>query len=191
MLHCDPWWNPGCIQKPSGHGACGCHRNCNGGPCFIKWLQGMTKCTWASGVKDVRSGFDLFAVPPVEEIYLFILMETNCSEQGCRVCLPKSLPLSWTWPGLSLPLNVATLDKFMKKQTAARGFLPTVCTVYTVFGEKPGTLCKTPAICLCLSITLFVFSTEYKESNCFCSAAMHLFSHYLYCCRERMFWEEK
>lgn len=123
-------------------------------------------------------------------IYLF-LIETNCSEQGCHVCLPKSVSLSWPRPGLSLPLNVATLDRFMKMQTAARGFLPTVCTVYTVFGEKPGTLCNTPAICLCLSITLFVFSAEYKESNCFCSAAMHLFSHYLYCCRERTFWKEK
>ena len=37
--------------------------------CFIKWLQGMTKRTWASGMKDIRSGFDLFTEPPVEVIF--------------------------------------------------------------------------------------------------------------------------
>lgn len=39
--------------------------------CFIKWLQGKTKCTWASGMKDVRSGFDLFTKPLVKEIFFF------------------------------------------------------------------------------------------------------------------------
>lgn len=39
--------------------------------CFIKWLQGMAKRMWASGMKDVRSGFDLFAEPPVEVIFFF------------------------------------------------------------------------------------------------------------------------
>lgn len=73
-LHCDPRWNLGCIQKPYGHGTCGCHGNRNTqrlqrSLCFIKWLQGMTKRTWASGMKDVRSGFDLFTEPSVEAIF--------------------------------------------------------------------------------------------------------------------------
>lgn len=51
MLHCDP--RRGCVQKPRSHGTCGCHGNCNTqrlqrSLCFIKWLQGMAKRTWAS-----------------------------------------------------------------------------------------------------------------------------------------------
>lgn len=66
------------------------------------------------------------------------LMETNCSEQGCCVFLPKSLSLSRTLPGLSWPPSAAILDKFMKKQMAATGFLPTVFSLYTAFGWNLG-----------------------------------------------------
>lgn len=41
-------------------------KGCREAFCFIKWLQGMTKRTWASGMKDVRSRFDLFTERPVE-----------------------------------------------------------------------------------------------------------------------------
>lgn len=83
-------------------------------------------------MKDVRSGFDLFTACPVEVI--FLKMETNCSEQGRCVFLPKSQSFSWTQPELSLPPNAAILDKFMKKQMAALSILPAVFSLCTVFG---------------------------------------------------------
>lgn len=118
-------------------------KGCRRSLCFIKWLQGMTKRTWASGMKDVRSGFDLFTAP-------HFLMETNCSEQGCCVFLPKSLSLSRTRPRLSLPLNAATLDKFMKKQMAATSFLQSACTQPLVENLEPYVTVKPrPFVCAC------------------------------------------
>lgn len=97
----------------------------------------------------------------------FFLMETNCAEQGCCVFLPKSQSFSRTQPGLSLPPNAAILDKFMKKQMAATGFLPAVFSLYTVFGWKILCNSKTLTICLCLSITLLSSSLNKKRAIAF------------------------
>ncbi len=129
--------------------------------CFIKWLQGMTKCTWVSGMKDVRSDFDLFTGSPVKVIFS---KEANCSEQGCWVFLPKSLSFSWTQPGLSLPANAAKLHIFMK----SRWLHLASCLQYSVcavLGWKSGVLRsgKTQTICLSLSITLLSSSLNKRE----------------------------
>lgn len=52
----------------------------------------MTKCTWASGVKDVRSGFDLFAVPLRRFIYFF----NGDKLLGTRLlCMPSQEPVAF------------------------------------------------------------------------------------------------
>lgn len=122
VLHCDPRWNWSRVQKPHVHGTCGCHGNCNTqrlqrSLCFIKWLQGMAKRMWASWHERYSITFG-FAHPAScwgDFVLFFLQMETNCSKQSCCVFLPESESFSWTHLGLSLPMNVAVLDKFLKK----------------------------------------------------------------------------
>lgn len=141
--HCDPRWNPGCIQKPYCHstcGTCGCHGNHN-----TQRLQ--RSLVSLNGCKEWQNTRGRLAWRMFDQVLIYsarlllrriFLMETNCSEQGCCVFLPKSLSLSRTLPGLSLPPNAATLDKFIKKQMAATGFLHTVFSLYTAFGWNLG-----------------------------------------------------
>lgn len=98
--------------------------------CFMKWLRGMAKCTWASW----HNGWSIrFRFIHRVSCWWFWKMETNCSEQGCCAFHPKSGSFSWTHPGLSLSQNAAILDKFMKKQMAASASLPAVFSLRTIF----------------------------------------------------------
>lgn len=135
MLHRDPRSNLGRILQPPGRSTCGCHGNGNRSLCFIKWLQGMTKHTWAPGVKDVRSGYDLFTEPPAGVIFfIYFWFKLRWIAQNKAVMYAFSrVRLSQTRPGLSLPQSAATLDKLVKKM-AARGFLPAARSPCTVFG---------------------------------------------------------
>lgn len=158
-------------------------KGCREAFCFIKWLQGMTKRTWASGMKDVRSRFDLFTERPVEGGFFSLFFFLNGDKLlGTRLlCIPSQESV---W--LSLPPNAAILDKFMKKQMAATGALPAVLGLCAVFGwKKTRRSVWNPARSSVPVNNSFVFLVEWKESNCFCSAALHLFSCYLYCGRER------
>lgn len=130
-LHYDPPWGLGCIHKPYSDGACGCHGNCNTqrlqrSLCFIKWPQGMTKHMWASGTKDVRSDFDLFGL-----LLMFLKNENKLLINWDLCFLSQEYVLFMYMARLSLPVNAAALDKFMKKQMAARGLLPAVCFIFS------------------------------------------------------------
>lgn len=83
---------------------------------------------------------------------------------GTRLlCIPSQESV---W--LSLPPNAAILDKFMKKQMAATGALPAVLGLRAVFGwKKPGEVCETRPVRLCLSIILLSSSSNEKRAIAF------------------------
>lgn len=122
------------------------------------------------------------SVPLKGDFFLFFFFLNGDKLLGTRLlCIPSQESV---W--LSLPPNAAILDKFMKKQMAATGALPAVLGLCAVFGwKKTRRSVWNPARSSVPVNNSFVFLVEWKESNCFCSAALHLFSCYLYCGRER------
>lgn len=86
----------------------------------------MTKHMWASGTKDVRSDFDLFSL-----LLMFLKNENKLLRNWDLCFLSQEYVLFMYTASLSLPVNAAALDKFMKKQMAARGLLPAVCFIYS------------------------------------------------------------
>lgn len=154
-------------QKPLGHAAWGCHGNPNTqrlqrSLCFIKWLQGFAKTH--VGVLEQRrldAAWMLFAERPSQSF--FWKMETNRSEQGCRVSPPRSWTQTQTQQ--SFPLSPAVLDTFVGKAGGCRRLVKT-------WSRQP----RNPDFCLCLSITLLSSSLIKKEkaSSCLCWA-VHFF----------------
>lgn len=88
---------------------------------FKEWQN-----AWASGMKDVRSGFDLFRKLPAEAIKR-TKKETNCSQQGCS--FPKQVCTfhGHAWGFLYLWMLLHSVNAG-KKQMAARVFLRAACT---------------------------------------------------------------
>lgn len=101
----------------------------------------MTKCMWASGIKDVWSGFDLFKVPPVEAIFFFI--ETNCWEQGLCILPQQSVHFRDT-AGTFITSNYCNIRSIHER----RGWLPQASCLPACRAQWVQT------ICLRLSITL-------------------------------------
>ena len=138
-------------------------KGCGEAFCFIKWLRGMTKHTWASGMKDVRSRFDLFTELPVLVFFLLFFF-FKWRQIARNKVVVYSFPRVW----LSLPPNAAILDKFMKKQMAATGALPAVLEVCAPFGWKTRrSVCETQPVRLCLSIILLSSSSSKKRAIAF------------------------
>lgn len=155
-------------------------KGCREAFCFIKWLQGMNKAhvgVWHEGC-SIAVWF-IHRASRWRGIFFFL---NGDKLLGTRLlCIPSQESV---W--LSLPPNAAILDKFMKKQMAATGALPAVLGLCAAFGwKKTRRSVWNPARSSVPVNNSFVFLVEWKESNCFCSAALHLFSCYLYCGRER------
>lgn len=104
------------------------------------------------------------SVPLKGDFFLFFFFLNGDKLLGTRLlCIPSQESV---W--LSLPPNAAILDKFMKKQMAATGALPAVLGLRAVFGwKKPGEVCETRPVRLCLSIILLSSSSNEKRAIAF------------------------
>lgn len=98
-----------------------------------------------------RRMFDQILIYSVS--WMFLKNETKLLRNWDLCFLSQEYVLFMYTARLSLPVNAAALDKFMKKQMAARGFLPAVCFIFSWKARLLHTS-NTKVLFLCLSITL-------------------------------------